>query len=166
MPTEEVFTTPDYRRVEGTVRATRPVELIGGVVVEGLELHFEGGRAVEVKAAANADALRAQMATDEGAARLGEVALVDGSSLVGCSGLVFGDVLLDENATCHVAWGRAFDFTVPELPQDEQERDRLGFNLSNVHQDAMIGGPEVQVDGLEPGGARVPIIRDDVWVLA
>jgi aminopeptidase len=105
------------------------------------------------------------MAFDEGAARLGEVALVDGSSPVGLSGLVFGDVLLDENAACHIAWGRAYELTVPDLPSAEEERERLGFNLSNVHQDAMIGGPEVTVDGIEAGGGAVPVIRDDVWVL-
>lgn len=166
MPTEEVFTTPDYRRVEGTVRATRPVQLLSGVVVEGLRLRFEAGRAVEVDADRHADAVRADMASDAGAARLGEVALVDDSSPVGQSGLVFGDVLLDENATCHVAWGAAYAFSVPGLPAGAEERDALGFNHSIVHQDAMIGGPEVAVDGIEAGGSRVPIIRDDRWVLA
>jgi aminopeptidase len=165
IPTEEVFTTPDRHRVEGTVRMTRPVLLSVGALVEGLRLRFSGGRAVEVDAETNADAARQQMAFDEGAARLGEVALVDGSSPVGRSGLIFGDVLLDENAASHVAWGRAYDITVPDLPAGEAERERLGFNLSDVHQDAMIGGPEVDVDGVEPGGARVPIMRDDVWVL-
>ena len=105
------------------------------------------------------------MAGDDGACRLGEVALVDSSSPVGQSGLVFGNVLLDENAACHVAWGRAYDFTVPGLPKAAVARDALGFNLSDVHQDAMIGGPEVSVEGVEPGGARVPIIQDNVWVL-
>ena len=165
MPTEEVFTTPDYRRVEGTVRATKPVQLLGGVTIEGLRLRFEGGRAVEIDADRNADTLRAQMAADEGAARLGEVALVDGSSPVGQSGLVFGDVLLDENAASHVAWGNAYEFTISDLPETSEERDALGFNRSGVHQDAMIGGPEVSVHGIEPGGARVPIIENDVWVL-
>jgi aminopeptidase len=166
MPTEEVFATPDYRRTEGVVRATKPVQLLSGVVVEGLRLRFEAGSAVEIDAERNADALRAQMATDAGAARLGEVALVDGSSPVGQSGLVFGDVLIDENATCHIAWGHAYAFTVPDLAADEEGRDARGFNLSAVHQDAMIGGPEVAVDGIETTGARVPIIRDDAWLLS
>jgi len=166
MPTEEVFTTPDRHRVEGTVRMTKPVLMTGGALVEGLRLRFERGRAVEVDADTNADAVRAQLALDEGASRLGEVALVDGSSPVGRSGIVFGDILLDENATSHVAWGQAYNVTVPDLPETPAEQERLGFNLSDVHQDAMVGGPEVNVDGLEPGGSAVPIMRDDVWVLS
>ena len=166
MPTEEVFTTPDYRRVEGTVAGTKPFQIIGGPIVEGLRLRFTGGRAVEIDADRNADALRAQMASDPGAARLGEVALVDGSSPVGQTGLVFGDVLIDENATSHIAWGHAYAFTVPDLPADEAEQDARGFNLSGVHQDAMIGGPEVEVTGIAKNGDRVPIIRDNAWVLS
>lgn len=166
MPTEEVFTTPDYRSVEGPVTVTKPVQLIGGALVEGLRLRFEGGRAVEIDADRNADALRAQMASDPGAARLGEVALVDGASPVGQTGLVFGDVLIDENATSHIAWGHAYAFTVPDLPADEAEQDARGFNLSGVHQDAMIGGPEVEVTGIAKNADRIPIIRDDAWVLS
>jgi aminopeptidase len=166
LPTEEVFTTPDRNRVDGTVRMTRPVLMTGGSIVEGLRLRFEGGRAVEIDADTNVDAVRAQMAVDEGAARLGEVALVDGTSPVGQSGIIFQDILLDENAASHVAWGRAYDVTVPDLPEDDAERERLGFNLSDVHQDAMIGGPEVNVSGIEPGGASIPIMQNDVWVLS
>ena len=165
LPTEEVFTTPDRARVEGTVRMTKPVLMAGGALIEGLRLRFEGGRAVEVQADTNEDAVRSQLAFDEGASRLGEVALVDGSSPVGQSGIVFGDILLDENAASHVAWGHAYELAVPGLPKGRAEQEGLGFNLSSVHQDAMIGGPEVSVDGVEPGGARVPIIRDDAWVL-
>ena len=165
MPTEEVFTTPDRYRVEGTVRMTKPVLMAGGAPVEGLRLRFEGGRAIEVDADTNADAARAQLALDEGASRLGEVALVDGTSPIGQSGIVFGDILLDENATSHIAWGRAYELTVEGLPKLPAEQEQFGFNLSNVHQDAMIGGPEVNVDGVEPDGTRVPILRDDVWVL-
>jgi aminopeptidase len=166
IPTEEVFTTPDRNRVEGVVAMTRPIPLTNGALVQGLRLRFEGGRAVEVDADVNGDAAREQMSFDDGAARLGEVALVDGSSPVGRSGLVFGDGLLDENAASHIAWGRAYDQTVPDLPPGERERAELGFNLSDVHQDAMIGGPEVAVYGVDGGGMRVPIIQDNAWVLA
>ena len=165
MPTEEVFTTPDYRRVEGTVAATKPFQIIGGAVVEGVRMRFSDGRAVEINADRNGDALRAQMASDPGAARLGEIALVDGASPVGQTGLVFGDVLIDENATSHIAWGHAYAFTVPDLPADEAEQDARGFNLSGVHQDAMIGGPDVEITGIAKNGDRVPLIRDDAWVL-
>jgi aminopeptidase len=165
MPTEEVFTTPDRHRVEGTVRMTRPVLMTGGALIEGLRLRFDGGRITDVSADKNEEAVRAQVGLDEGASRLGEVALVDNSSPVGRSGILFGDILLDENAASHVAWGNAYDLAVAGLPQEREEQERFGFNHSLVHQDAMIGGHEVSVDGLEPGGSAVPIMRDGDWVL-
>ena len=165
MPTEEVYTTPDHRLTEGVVRTTRPIYLISGGRVEGLALRFEQGRAVGIEAAQGADHVRAQMATDDGAARLGEVALVDGSSPVGKTGIIFGDGLIDENATCHIAWGNAYASTMRELPEDEEAQIARGFNRSNVHQDAMIGGPEVDVYGIEQSGTEVPIITADRWTL-
>jgi aminopeptidase len=165
MPSEEVFTTPDNRIAEGTVTATRPIPLLGGATLEGLRLRFGDGRVVSVEADRNADALRSVLGSDAGAARLGEVALVDGTSPVGRSGRVFSDILLDENATCHIALGNGYPFTVPDLPVDAGGRAERGFNVSGVHQDMMIGGPETAVDGLDAAGNATPILREDVWVL-
>jgi aminopeptidase len=166
MPTEEVFNTPDWRRTEGTVRSTRPLAL-GGSVVRDLALQFKRGRVVDVQASTGADAVRAQLAVDEYANRLGEVALVDGTSRVGETGLTFFDTLYDENATCHIAYGTGVPFGIDgidDLSPDEQ-RER-GINVSAMHTDFMIGGPEVAVDGITRDGDNVAIIREDAWQLA
>ena len=165
LPTEEVFTTPDHRYTEGVVRVTRPLQLVRAGRVEGLTLRFERGRIVEVDAARGADRVRAQLTIDEGAARLGEVALVDGASPVGQSGMVFGHGLIDENATSHIAWGTAYPDTMPDLPERREEQIGLGFNRSEIHQDAMIGGPEVEVFGVDRNGTEIPVIVADRWVL-
>lgn len=155
IPTEEVFTTPDRRRAEGTLRSTRPLQL-ASTSIRDLELEFRAGRVVKVSASSGADVVRAEVATDEGAARLGEVSLVDGSSAVGKLGLTFCNTLFDENATCHVAYGGGFTFCVA----DAADRD-AGMNVSAVHTDFMVGGPEVEIDGKEPGGTWIPIMRNN-----
>ena len=166
VPTEEVYTTPDRRRTQGTVRSTFPLAL-GGSIVRGLELRFSGGKAVEVRAETGEDAVREEMATDDGARFLGEVALVDGDSRVRRTGVVFLDTLFDENAACHIAWGQGIPIALDGGDElTPEELDALGYNDSIVHTDFMIGGPDVRVLGVERGGAEVPIIEDDRWALS
>ncbi|MEJ7569960.1 MAG: aminopeptidase [Gaiellaceae bacterium] len=156
IPTEEVFTTPDPVRVAGVVRATKPLELAGSLI-EGIVVRFEDGRAVQIDADTNVDVLRAVAAKDDGAARLGEVALVDGSGLIGALQTVFWNTLLDENASSHIALGGSYEFVV----EDEAERARA--NQSEIHVDFMIGSPEVDVDGITRDGERVPVLRGGDW---
>jgi len=156
LPSEEVFTTPDPDRVDGVVRATKPLQL-AGATIEGLTVRFEGGRAVRIDAEKGADVLRAMSAHDDGACRLGEVALVDGSGRIGPLETVFYDTLLDENAASHVALGQAFAFAVG----DDADRERI--NTSMVHIDFMIGGDDVDVTGLAGDGTATPVLRGGVW---
>ena len=157
LPTEEVYTAPDPERVDGIVSATRPV-LMRDRAVEGLVIRFENGRAVDITAAAGEGTIRALAEQDDGAGRLGEVALVDRDGRVGSLGRVFYDTLIDENAASHVALGAALDYTV-----GESDRDRL--NRSEIHLDFMVGGPEVAVTGITRDGERVPVLRQDIWQL-
>ena len=158
LPTEEVFTTPDPERVDGVVRATKPLEL-SGQIIRGLEVRFEGGRAVGFDSESGGDVLAAYAERDEGASRLGEVALVDGEGRIGKLDTVFFDTLLDENAASHVALGSAYLFTV----EDEAEQSRA--NRSGIHVDFMIGGDDVDVTGLTADGERVPVLRGGRWQL-
>ena len=166
MPTEEVYSSPDLRRTEGVVRSTRPLA-VAGTIVRDLEIRFEGGRAVDVEASSGADVVRSQLQTDEGAAFLGEVALVDGDSRVGQTGLTFFDTLFDENASCHIAYGDAIVSAVRGaeglLPEERLAR---GVNHSAIHTDFMIGGADVVVAGVRRGGTEIEIIRDDRWLLS
>jgi aminopeptidase len=166
MPTEEVFTVPDRTRAEGTVRSTRPLQL-GGTVVRDLEFRLAGGEIVDVKASTGGDAVRAQLATDEGSTHLGEVALVDGESRVGKTGITFFNTLFDENATCHIAFGNGIFFGTRGLEGlDPEQLVEQRFNVSAVHTDFMVGGPEVTVTGVTRDGRDVPILEGDVWQLS
>lgn len=158
LPTEEVFTTPDPERVDGTVAATKPLVLLDGTVVRGLRVRFAGGRAVEVEADSAQDTMRTIVAGDPGAARLGEIALVDGQGRIGALDTIFYDTLLDENAASHVALGQGFPFVVGE-------EDAARVNTSQIHIDFMIGSEEVTVLGRTQGGEEVPILRAGRWQL-
>jgi aminopeptidase len=165
MPTEEVFTTPDARRVDGTVRSTLPLQIQGNII-RGLEVRFEGGRVAEIHAESGEEVMRTHAATDDGAARLGEVALVDGHSRVGKTGLVFYDTLFDENASSHIALGASIVQAVPGAgEQSAEERHARGVNHSSIHTDFMIGSNELEIDGVTAGGDAVPIMRNGDWLL-
>ncbi len=167
LPTEEVFTCPDWRRADGSVRSTYPLALpTVGALVRGLELTFASGRVVDVRADEGRELVLRQLETDEQARCLGEIALVDGASAVRRTGLVFRDTLFDENAACHLALGNGLPMAVADV--DGLRREELlarGVNVSAMHVDFMVGGPDVDVDGLDRDGHATPIIRDDAWQL-
>jgi aminopeptidase len=158
MPTEEIFTTPDPGRAQGTLRSTLPLSL-DGHLLRGLELTFEDGRIVQVEAESGADMVRSHLATIENADRLGELALVTKESRVGQTGTLFYNTLFDENATCHIAYGAGLPYAFDGEPDD-------AMNESNIHVDFMVGGPELEVDAVLADGAEVPLIRDEEWQLA
>jgi aminopeptidase len=156
LPSEEMFTTPDPTRVDGYVSTTLPKELYGSIL-DGMRLEFENGAVTGVEAERGEDALRSLVAKDEGASRLGELALVDGEGRIGPLGIVFVETLLDENAASHIALGNGLQFAV----RDESERKRV--NRSGIHVDLMIGRPELEVDGITDAGEHVPLLRGGAW---
>jgi leucyl aminopeptidase (aminopeptidase T) len=131
---------------------------LDGDIIEGLQLTVKDGKIVDVQADKGAGIVRGQLEVDDRAAYLGELALVDGTSRVGQTHTTFFDTLYDENATCHIAYG----FGVPEAFEGEPDE---GMNVSAVHTDFMVGGPELSVDGITKDGRAVPILREDVWQL-
>jgi aminopeptidase len=156
LPTEEVFTSPDPQRADGHVTSTKPLVLIDGTVVRGLRVRFEGGRAVHIDADAAQDTMRTLAGRDEGAARLGEVALVDAEGRIGKLDTVFYDTLIDENAASHIALGQGFPFLASDA-------DRARVNESQIHLDFMIGSPEMKVTGVTTEGDRVPVLVEGAW---
>jgi aminopeptidase len=166
LPTEEVFTTPDRMQAEGTVRLTAPLYWFGSRV-EGGRLRFAGGEVVEASAEHGEEFLRSKLAADAAASRLGEVALVDVDSAVGRRGILFRNLLLDENASSHIAIGSGYTDPVEgSAAMDDEQRLEAGINVSTIHVDLMIGGPEVDVEGLRADATSVSILEQGHWVLA
>ena len=163
MPTEETFTLPDRHRADGVVAATFPLSY-GGSLIEDFSVTFENGRIVKVHAKKNEAILQKLVDTDEGSARLGEIALVPASSPIAKRGHLFYNTLFDENASCHIAIGRAYRFTLvggEELT--EEEFVSAGGNTSLNHVDFMIGSPEMDIDGIKEDGTREPVMRSGEW---
>lgn len=163
IPTEEVFTTPHKLRVEGHVRSTKPLSH-QGALLEDIQVRFEGGRIVEARAAKGEAVLLKLLDSDEGARRLGEVALVPHGSPISASGLLFYNTLFDENAACHIALGQCYSecFVNGASLSDEQVAAQ-GGNSSMIHVDWMIGSGEIDIDGLDKKGAATPVFRKGEW---
>jgi aminopeptidase len=163
IPTEEVFTTPHARRVDGHVVSTKPLSYQGSLI-DGIAVRFEAGRIVEAKAARGGEVLMKVLDADEGARRLGEVALVPHSSPISKSGLVFFNTLFDENAACHIAIGQCYsECFVGGAKLTPEEIAARGGNKSMIHIDWMIGSDKIDIDGLDANGNRTPIFRSGEW---
>ena len=163
IPTEEVFTTPHALRVEGTVCSTKPLSH-QGTLIDDIQVRFEGGRIVDAKASRGEEVLLKVLDTDEGARRLGEVALVPHSSPISASGILFLNTLFDENASCHIALGQCYSkcfLNGASLSQDEITAK--GGNSSLIHIDWMIGSDKVDIDGIAADGSRVAVFRKGEW---
>ena len=163
IPSEELFVTPRAGDAEGVVHATRPLA-VQGVLIEDFWLRFEGGRVVELHAEKNEDALRTLVGMDEGAAMLGECALVPYESPIRESGILFYNTLFDENAACHLALGRGYSSNIRDYEKYSlNELRAMGVNDSMVHEDFMIGSAELDITGLTASGERLPIFRSGGW---
>ena len=164
IPTEEVFTTPHAMKVEGHVSSTKPLSH-QGTLIDDIQVRFEGGRIVEARASKGEEVLNKVLDTDEGARRLGEVALVPHSSPISASGILFYNTLFDENASCHIALGQCYSKCFLDgatLSQDQIAAQ--GGNSSLIHIDWMIGSDKVDIDGIRADGTRVPVMRRGEWV--
>ncbi|MBB5575306.1 MULTISPECIES: aminopeptidase [Rhizobium] len=163
IPTEEVFTTPHALRVEGYVSSTKPLSH-QGTLIDNIRVRFEGGRIVEAKASRGEEVLNKVLDTDEGARRLGEVALVPHSSPISASGILFYNTLFDENASCHIALGQCYSKCFIDGATLSQEQIKAqGGNSSLIHIDWMIGSDKVDIDGIKLDGSRMPVMRGGEW---
>lgn len=163
MPTDEVFTAPHRERVEGVAVSSKPLS-VRGTLVSGIRVRFERGQAVEVSAETGEDTFKQLLETDEGAARLGEVALVPASAPVAQTGTLFNMTLFDENAASHIAQGRCYSTNISG-GDDTAALQAAGGNRSLIHVDWMIGTPSTDVDGITADGRRVPLMRGGEWVI-
>ncbi len=165
LPTEEIFTTPDHRGTRGRVRTTRPF-LINGNLVRDLRLEFKEGQIVQYQASQGEDTFREYINSDPGARRLGEVALVGIDSPIYQSGLVFQEILFDENAACHIAVGQAYKFCLQDgSTMSKEELEACGCNESTVHTDMMISDEQVDVTARTYSGAEHQLIKQGRWVI-
>lgn len=163
IPTEEVFTTPHALRVDGHVSSTKPLSH-QGTLIDNIQVRFEGGRIVEAKASKGEEVLLKVLDTDEGARRLGEVALVPHSSPISASGILFYNTLFDENASCHIALGQCYSKCFLDGASLTPEQIKAqGGNASLIHIDWMIGSDKVDIDGIRADGAKVPVMRKGEW---
>jgi aminopeptidase len=164
IPTEECFTTPHKDSVDGVVRASKPLSH-QGTLIENIRCRFEGGKIVEATATAGEDVLNRLISTDDGARRLGEVALVPASSPIAASGILYWSTLFDENAASHIALGQAYSTClIGGEKMSDEALATLGANSSLIHVDWMIGSAEMDVDGIAAGGASEPLMRAGEWV--
>lgn len=164
IPSEEVFTMPHRERADGIVRSTKPLSYQGSLI-DGISVRFEKGRIVEGTAEKGGDVFRKMIETDEGAARLGEVALVPHSSPISASGIVFNETLYDENAASHIAVGQAYAQNMEGTAEKSAEQKlAAGMNTSLIHVDWMIGSGELNVDGVTKDGKAEALMRNGEWV--
>ncbi len=165
MPTEEVFTMPHKYGVNGTVSSTKPLNY-GGSLIDNFSLTFKDGKVVDFKAEQGEETLKHLLETDEGATRLGEVALVPHESPISQSGLIFYNTLFDENASCHIALGKAYPTNLEGgSDMNKEELDQHGANDSLTHVDFMIGSDKLDIDGVLHDGTTEAVFRSGAWAI-
>ncbi|MBU5466235.1 aminopeptidase [Virgibacillus sp. MSJ-26] len=163
MPTEEVFTSPDTRRMDGVVRSTKPLSY-AGTLIEGIEVHFKDGKIVDISAEKGDETINKLVKDNDGATGLGEVALVPDPSPISQSGITFFETLFDENASNHLAIGASYPTTIQGGKEmNEEELEKHGMNVSDTHVDFMIGSEKMNIDGIKKDGTVVPIFRNGDW---
>ncbi len=165
VPTEEVFSMPHARKVDGKLRSTKPLVYMGNII-DGMDFVFENGKVVEYNAKVGKETLDIIMTADENSVRLGEVAIVGDDSAISNTGILFKETLYDENASCHFAFGNAYGENVVNGHElSSEQKVEIGMNESNIHVDFMVGGPSLSITGYKKDGTAVAILRDGNWVV-